>query len=143
MFFIALLAVALIVGAVVWWIEKPLASASPSNLPASITGQVVQPGVEPNTATAQPVTVRQLVLEPGPLAGKNVVVSGILGHRDLTGYGWNLKYDLFDQNGSSVPLVDVQAGTVTNLKYDVTGWVRVVDGEAVVHVTQMKYADDA
>lgn len=141
-FLIALAAVVLIVGGVVWWIQQPAPGATPSSLPTPVTGQVAQ-AVLGVGADAQRATVEELFFTPDAFAGKNVVVSGTLGHRVKTGYGWNLKFDLFDPSGNSVPLVDVDPGTVTNRDYKVTGWVRVVNEKAELHVTQLEYADGA
>lgn len=140
-FLVGLFAVALVVGAVVWFVEKPAATQAASSLPAPVTGHVVHSNVNSEPAAAEPVTVKRILSDPEGVAGRNVLVSGTLGHRDLKGVGWNLKFDLFDANGSSVRLADVAPGTVTNLHYDVTGWVRVVDGKPVLYVTDLQYVN--
>ncbi|MBI5035908.1 hypothetical protein HZC09_01055 [Candidatus Micrarchaeota archaeon] len=121
---IAILAV-IATGLIAWSLQNPAVSqiGSTENM---TTKQLVTPvPVSSSQQTLTPVTatIAQIINNSAQYEGKLVTIQGNLGHRTRQGYGWNLKFDLFDDEGNSIRLNTVAPETETNLEYRATGTI--------------------
>ncbi len=124
-FVLSLLAVVVVTAGVLWYVNTaaPMQTTKTGPLPDPVTGRVVAPLVGPLSDPAG-VSIAALVQGTQAYAGQRVALEGRLGHRERTGYGWNLKFDLFDAAGNSVRLLGVPAGTPAEKTYRAVGTVR-------------------
>ncbi|MDP2717200.1 MAG: hypothetical protein Q8P02_00495, partial [Candidatus Micrarchaeota archaeon] len=118
-----LLAVVLMAAGVMWYANQAGVSVAPqaTDLPQTVTGRVVAPLV--TAPPAQEVAIPALVSDVAGYSGQRIQIQGRLGHRDRSGYGWNLKFDLFDAAGNWVALKGVPSGLQEEVQYTVIGTV--------------------